>query len=129
MASILKSRNTRLAAVAETKSDPLWLNLGMYITAPTEEDPAATKFVRLPRGVCVADLVPKKIYQGTSEQNRSEITLINQVLQHIQDAGSKLTSGESIKINLDVELYHRQDDIVDVTPATDNAELKLNLFD
>lgn len=130
--SLIKSNTRTRTASARTEREPtpydnLWLNLGVHTEAPTEDNKNATKFVRLPRGVAVSDLEPKKVYANMSDEFASEVTLTNQIINIIRDKGLSLKPGESADIALEVQIYARQEDI-EAAPVADTDALAAQLF-
>lgn len=108
--------------------DGLWINVGV-ITAPSEDsEDSETRFNRLPRGIAVSDLVDHKIYASSNPEWAEEAQLVNSIMDMIREEGLKLEEGESKPINLSVQLYRRQEQITQVAPTHDDANLKSQLF-
>jgi len=104
----------------------LWINVGVLQAAA--EEGAAPNFVRLPRGVAVSDLKPRKIYDNMDPEFAASANLMNQLIAEIQKRALTLKEGESLPINLEVQLYRRQEEsAVSETPA-ENADLAAALF-
>lgn len=91
--------------------DNIWLNVGFYTPAPTEDDPKATKFVRLNRNVAVADLQTKTIYGNMDAGFKQEVTAMNAFVEEIRELGLELGAGESIRTPLEVQIYRKQDGV------------------
>lgn len=129
--SVITSRSSRRAPArnAETETseyDGLWINVGVSM-GNGEEDADAT-FVRLPRGIAVSDLQPRKIYNTMDPDYAAQSNLMNQLISTIQAKALTLDEGESCPINLEVVLYRRQEE-ADVAPAAQsNADLEKALF-
>lgn len=103
----------------------LWLNLGVDTQTEGETE---TKFARLPRNIAVGDLEKRKVYANTNPDWAEEVTLINSIIEMIQEEASKLEEGESIPINLSVRLYRQQSEVETHQPKTDTADLRSQLF-
>lgn len=113
------------AAVQETNEfDGFWLNLGVQMGTEGEE----TTFVRLPRGVAVSDLKPRKIYESMDPDFAAQASLMNRLITIIQSKCAGMAEGDSIPINLEVVLYRRQEES-EVAPAKEEtADLEKALF-
>ena len=116
--------NNKPAQVDEDEYTGVWLNLGIV----TEDEKGNKKFNRLPRGVAVSDLEPHPIYAKSAERSpewTAEATLVNALIAKIQEAGLKLKEGESVPIELSVQLYRRQEQLASVAAP----EINFNLDD
>jgi hypothetical protein len=125
---ISRTRSATAAAPAEVSEfDGLWLNFGVNMG-----DGETSTFVRLPRGVAVDDLKTKKIYDRQIAENpdyAAEVQLMNNLITLIQDKALTLAEGESIPLNLEVQLYRRQEASEDVAPTKqDLSELGASIF-
>lgn len=128
--TISTKRNANSTAAATRDEDEfagLWINVGPE--SETGEE-GVTKFNRLPRGIAVSDLKDHKIYASTNEEWASEARLVNKVMAMIRAKGLTLAEGESVNLNLSVQLYRRQEvvDQVEVASASDDAQLEAQLF-
>lgn len=127
--SLISVKNTGSARNNNSEREPsefdgIWLNIG--ITTKDEES-GETNFVRLPRGVAVSDLAPKKIYDSMSPEFAAQVALENKMIAEIQNAARQLAEGESkATAVLDVQLYKRQEES-DASEIND-ATPELNLF-
>ncbi len=119
------ARRAAPAAVAETNEfDGFWLNLGVQMGTEGEE----TAFVRLPRGVAVSDLKPRKVYESMDPDYAAQTSLVNRLISIIQSKCAGMVEGQSIPINLEVVLYRRQEES-EVAPAKEEtADLEKALF-
>lgn len=118
------SSRTRKNTVRETDEfEGLWLNPGIEVG--DEKDP---KFLRLPRGIAVSDLKPRKIYESMDPDFATETAMMNDVIQQIQDEALKLGEGESIVINMPMRIYRRQEESEITTDKTTNKALHSALF-
>lgn len=124
--SISKNRTATASKAAEREAsefDGLWINVGVTYG---EGDDAT--FVRLPRGVAISDLKPRKVYENMDPDFAAQVNLMNQMISIIQQKSLKLAEGESVPINLTVQLYRRQEE-ADVVPDTaSTADLEAALF-
>ncbi len=123
------SVNARSRAPVITEKDEfegLWINVGV-LQAPLEEGNDPT-FVRLPRGVAVSDLKPRKIYDNMAPDFASTANLMNQLIAEIQKKALTLKEGESVPINLEVQLYRRQEESKQSETPDANADLAEALF-
>lgn len=106
----------------------LWINVGVFESNKDAPEGTAPKFVRLPRGVAVSDLQPRRIYDNMDPDFAASATLMNQLIQEIQKKALTLEEGEAVDINLSVQLYRRQEEAqVSETPA-ESADLAAALF-
>lgn len=103
----------------------LWINVGL-ITEVEGEGESSMKFNRLPRGVAVSDLVPHRIYANSHERNpdwAEEAILVNALIEKIREHGSKLAEGESMPLQLSVQLYRRQEQVAPVDAPKVDVDL------
>lgn len=103
----------------------LWINVG---PESETDEPGVTKFNRLPRGIAVSDLKDHKIYASTNEEWAGEARLVNKVMAMIRAKGLTLAEGESVNLNLSVQLYRRQEQVEQVETTVDDADLEAQLF-
>ncbi len=116
------ARSTREAS----EFDGLYINAGICVAGEGKD--AEDKFVRLPRGIAVADLKPKKVYDSMDANWAAETAIVNQVIAQIQAKAAGLAEGESLPINLELRLYRRQEEAtVAPNPAVD-VDLAKSLF-
>lgn len=108
----------------ESEFDGLWINVGVH----SSDEEGEEKFVRLPRGIAVSDLVDHKVYANTNEDWAAEATLANTIMNLIREEGMKLDEGESMPVNLSVQLYRRQETVEQVASVTDTSNVKAQLF-
>jgi hypothetical protein len=124
--------NTKTNSNARTQQDNefdgLYINVGVSIPCPTEEDPDATKFLRLNRGIFIGDLVEAAIYENTGEEWAAEKAVTNDVVAQIKAEALKLAEGEAMTIHLESQLYRKQE-ATEVKPSkSDNKALHATLF-
>lgn len=122
--STRRSGNTQEREVSEF--DGLWINVGVNTK---DEETGEENFVRLPRGIAVADLQTRKVYENMNEDFAADLNLTNSIIEMIREAGLQLEEGESKNINLSVQLYKRQE-AVETAPVSKaaNESLKAQLF-
>jgi len=104
----------------------LWLNVGIMQSGVEEGDEPS--FVRLPRGVAVSDLKSRKIYDNMDPDFAASANLMNQLITEIQKKALTLGEGESIPVNLSVQLYRRQEESVQAATPAANEDLATALF-
>jgi len=104
----------------------LWINVGVNMAAA--EEGGTPTFVRLPRGVAVSDLQPRKIYDNMDPEFAGQANLMNQLIAEIQKKALTLGEGESCPINLEVTLYRRQEESAKTETPAANAGLAAALF-
>lgn len=123
-----RTRNTRAAATVQDEDEyaGLWINVGVE-TAESEE--GETHFNRLPRGIAISDLKDHKIYASTNPEWGEEAQLVNSIMDMIREKGLTLAEGESMPINLSVQLYRRQEQVEQVASRQVSADLESKLFD
>lgn len=111
------SARAKSRAVAATSArepglyDGLYINPGIWVGE--EADP---KFVRFPRGVAVADLTTRKIYEKMDPEFAAEQELLNQRIERIQARALELDEGEYVVLNIPVVLYRKQE-AVEMAPV------------
>ena len=111
-------------AVQETNEfDGFWLNLGVQMGS--EE---ASTFVRLPRGVAVSDLKPRKVYESMDPEYAAQTALMNRLITLIQSKCTGMSEGDSIPINLEVVLYRRQEESEVASAPEETNDLEKALF-
>lgn len=125
MAFTVKTKRPTKAATAADEDEfaGLWINVGVE----TEIDDETTKFNRLPRGIAVSDLKDHKVYASTNPDWAAEANLVNQIMSMVRAKGLELAEGESVPINLSVQLYRRQEMVEQAATAVD-ADLESKLF-
>lgn len=112
--------------IEPSEFDGFWLNFAL----PTADGEAP---IRLPLGVAVGDLKTKKLYASmdadfaakTSMQNNA-VTLIQR--RCIKDGKPAMAEGEYVKVNLDVYIYRRMEELetpVEATPEVATLEAVL----
>lgn len=120
------SNNVRTLPARQVEPSPydgFWLNIGMII----KDEDGNEKFIRLPRGVAVSDLAPRKIYENMSPEFAAQVKLENQAIAEIQAACAGMQEGESLNTDaLAVQLYRRNEE-VDTSKIDRDAE-PLGLF-
>ena len=129
MAFTLATNNNKRTATSnreKSEFDGLWINVGVY--SAFEGGEGNEKFVRLPRGIAVDDLLDHKVYPNTNEDWAAEATLANTIMGLIREEGLKLGEGKAMPINLSVQLYRRQEAVEQVAPAADTTDVKEQLF-
>lgn len=120
---------TRRSAAATTtvveanEFDGFWLNLGVQMGS--EE---ASTFVRLPRGVAVSDLKPRKVYESMDPDFAAQTSLMNRLITIIQGKCAGMKEGDSIPINLEVVLYRRQEESEVAAAPQETQDLEKALF-
>lgn len=123
----VNARAQRGSVISEADEfEGLWINVGV-LQAGAEEGDAPT-FVRLPRGVAVSDLKPRKVYDNMDPTFAGQANLMNQLIKEIQKKALTLAEGESIPINLEVQLYRRQEESSKSETPIANGELAAALF-
>lgn len=107
--------------------DGFWLNLGTSIEGPDGKD----KFIRLPRGVAVSDLEKHKVYASTRENNpnwAAEADMVNAIIDAIQEACATMEEGDSVDLNLSLQLYRKQEAVEAPATSINMDALKQQLF-
>lgn len=124
-----RTRNTRTAATTQDEDEyaGLWINVGVETAEEGAED-GETHFNRLPRGIAVSDLKDHKIYASTNAEWSEEAQLVNSIMDMIREKGLELAEGESMPINLSVQLYRRQEQVEQVANRQVSADLESKLF-
>ncbi len=123
------ARGSRAPIIGEADEyQGLWINIGVH-QAPAPGSDAQPTFVRLPRGVAVSDLQPRKIYDNMEADFAGQAKLMNQLIVEIQKKALTLAEGESCPINLEVTLYRRQEESAETEAPMANADLAAALFD
>lgn len=123
----VNARSNRGPVITENDEyQGLWINVGV-LQAGAEEGDSPT-FVRLPRGVAVSDLKNRKIYDNMDPEFAGQAKLMNQLIQEIQKKALTLKEGESVPINLEVQLYRRQEESAESEAPMANADLAAALF-
>lgn len=121
------ARDRRPAVITETDEyQGLWINIGVNMAGAEEGD--SPIFVRLPRGVAVSDLKARKIYDNMDPDFAGQANLMNQLITEIQKKALTLSEGESVSINLEVQLYRRQEESAKSDTPMANADLAAALF-
>ena len=129
--SVISSASKRTAKPAAANEaseyDGYWLNMGPTVAGAEGE---TGKFLRLPRGVAISDLKIRKVYENMDPEFAAEVNLINSVIKLLQSKcdGKTLAEGESMKVNLDVYLYRRQEEADVVEDKTVASSLEASLF-
>ncbi len=122
------ARGSRAPLIGEVDEyQGLWINIGVHMAA-AEGSKATPAFVRLPRGVAVSDLKPRKIYDAMDPEFAGQANLMNQLIEEIQKKALTLEEGQSIPINLEVTLYRRQEESAKTETPMANADLAKALF-
>lgn len=124
--SVPSNRNGRALINETSEFEGLWINVGVNMAAAEKDGEPI--FVRLPRGVAVSDLKSRKIYDNMDPEFASQANLMNQLIAEIQKKAATLKEGESIPINLEVQLYRRQEESVKSDTPMENADLAKALF-
>lgn len=128
--SVISSNTRKTSNVRNIREDNndefegIWLNLGVQMKGEDDEE---STFVRLPRGVAVSDLKTRKVYDSMDPAFAAQVNLMNQIIELIQRKGLELAEGESVPVNLEVQLYRRQEE-AEAAPVTSNKELATSLF-
>ena len=117
------TRATAAAVEELNEFDGFWLNLGVQMG--TEGD---SKFVRLPRGVAVSDLKPRKIYESMDPDYAAQSSLVNRLITIIQSKCAGMAEGDSMPINLEVVLYRRQEESEVAAAPEETTDLEKALF-
>lgn len=127
MAVIAVNSTRRGGTITETDEfQGLWINVGVLQATGVEgEEP---NFQRLPRGVAVSDLKPRKIYDNMDPAFAASCNLVNQLIAEIQKKALTLKEGESVPINLEAQLYRRQEESTQSATPVENEELSAALF-
>jgi len=122
----VNSRNRKPIIEGDDEFQGLWLNVGIMQVGEEEGD--TPNFVRLPRGVAVSDLKPRKLYANMDPDFAASANLMNQLITEIQKKALTLGEGESIPVNLSVQLYRRQEEAVQADTPAANQDLAEALF-
>lgn len=123
----VNARSNRAPVITENDEfEGLWINVGVLQAGAGEDDEPT--FVRLPRGVAVSDLRPRKIFDNMDPTFAGQANLMNQLIVEIQKKASTLEEGESVPINLEVQLYRRQEESAKTETPIANADLAAALF-
>jgi hypothetical protein len=110
VASKRKAQTTAASTKDEDEFAGLWINVGLN----TKDENGNVKHNRLPRGIAVSDLKDHRIYASTMEKNpewAAEAQLVNAVIAKIREKGLTLEEGESVPLQLSVQLYRRQEQV------------------
>lgn len=122
--SARKTNNTARRDETPSEFDGLWINAGVRM-GDSDED---STFVRLPRGIAISDLKTKKVYDTMDADYAAQVNTMNALIEMIQEAASNLGEGESMPINLEVQLYRKMEEAAPVADKTTNDALKAALF-
>ena len=120
-----RTRNTRAAATVQDEDDICRAPAGALQISEEGE----THFNRLPRGIAISDQKDHKIYASTNPEWGEEAQLVNSIMDMIREKGLTLAEGESMPINLSVQLYRRQEQVEQVASRQVSADLESKLFD
>jgi len=95
--------------IEPSEFDGFWLNFAL----PTAE---GEQPIRLPLGVAVGDLKTKKLYATMDPEFAAKTTMQNNAVSLIQrrcikDGKPQMTEGEYVKVNLDVYIYRRMEEL------------------
>jgi len=118
--NVAGSANTR----TPSEYDGLWINVGVSM-GDTEED---STFVRLPRGIAVSDLKPRKVYDNMDPDFAAQVNLMNQLVMIIQKKCLELNEGEAVPIQLEAQLYRRKEEVAAQPTPKANDDLASALF-
>lgn len=106
--------------IEPSEFDGFWLNFAL----PTAEgeDP-----IRLPLGVAVGDLKTKKLYASMDPEFAAKTKLQNNAVTLIQrrcikDGKPAMAEGEYVKVNMDVYIYRRMEELDAPVADTPEAE-------
>lgn len=122
--TVAKKTPTQTSQRQESEYDGLWINVGVETEIEgAEGEDAERKFVRLPRGIAVADLEDHKIYANTKPEWAEEAGMANGIMDIIREAGLALEEGEARVLNLQVQVYRRQEQVeaANSSPVDNNA--------
>jgi len=138
------TRKPAKSEYAPSEFDGLWINAGVLVPCEASDTgallqepeegsdkdakPSYAKFVRMPRGIAVSDLKPRKIYDSMDPSFAAEASVMNSVITEIQNAATNLEEGEAIPINLELQLYRRQEETDVVPDAQTNKSVHKALF-
>lgn len=106
-----------------------WINVGVFMGEGED-----AKFVRLPRGIAVSDLKPRKVYESMDPEFAAQVELMNEMILAIQEAclmtndGKPLNEGQAIPINVSAMLYRRQEEAEIVRDAEVSTNIRKALF-
>jgi hypothetical protein len=118
--------NSRSDEREASEFEGLWINVGVITGDENDED--SQSFNRLPRGIAVEDLVTRKVYDNMDPDFASSVRLMNQIIEMIRRKGLELDEGESIPLNLSVQLYRRQEEAQDNGTDDVDPDLEAKLF-
>lgn len=109
--------------------DGIWINVGLTIDVENEETgEIEQKFVRLPRGIAVSDLVDHRIFGNSNPEWAEEAALINSAMEALREAGTDLGEGEAVPVKMAVQLYRKQETVEAAPKSVDAKAMKANLF-
>ena len=125
-------RNTKTSEREVSEFDGYWINVGVSmegdVNPEDENDVGPSTFVRLPRGIAVSDLKPRRIYETMDPDYAAQSNLMNQLIAVIEDECGKLEEGDSIPLNLELRLYRRQEETEVAPTKKANKDLRAALF-
>jgi hypothetical protein len=113
------------APTAETVREPskFWLNVGYHAEGADEK----FQFVSLPLGIALDAVEPFQV-RGQNEEFKMFRFAQNDLLAEIRDAAAKLQPGESITLNLEVQLRRVSEDATAVAPDANPFKRKTPLI-
>lgn len=121
----LQGVQTTAPNTTETVREPskFWLNLGYSVDGADEK----FGFVSLPLGIALDAVEPFQI-RGQNEEFKNFRFAQNDLLAEIRDAAAKLQPGESISLNLEVQLRRVTEDAVAPSPDANPFKRKGSLI-
>ena len=109
----LQGVQTQAPNTQETVREPskFWLNVGYRVDGADEK----FQFVSLPLGIALDAVEPFQV-RGQNEEFKQFRFAQNDLLAEIRDAAASLSAGESITLNLEVQLRRVSEDAVAIAP-------------
>lgn len=104
----------------------LWLNVGYYVDAPTDEDPTARRFVSLPVGIPVDTQELIKANSSNSDF-RAFQSARNDLLASLIAAGSEMEPGAEVTLDLEIQLRRVNEEAAPVETADNRYARPLTL--
>jgi hypothetical protein len=98
----------------------IWLNIG--VMTGDENDPENQRFLRLPRGVAIEDLQTRRVYDTMDPDFAEDVHTTNNLIKTLQELGLELEEGESMNLNLSVQIYRRQEAQEDAGPTKEDRK-------
>lgn len=104
------NKTTRNTGKAPAPFKDCWINVGFVSSVEGEDGESTDRFVRLPLGIPVAALKPRRLFANMTPEYRAESEYLNQIIAAIQGKFDDLAPGESADINMSVQVYRAQEE-------------------